>query len=765
MDASSESLGRGEAGAAAVEQIPLRSIPVSASPDPGLLLTKLMPPLVRPEAVVRERLHARLREGFGRGLTLVAAGPGFGKSTLLAAWRAQESPGRPVAWLTLTETQNDPVVLCAHVIEAVRAVRPRFGEELRAMLATAAPVLDEALRLFANGVSAGEPLSLVLDDFHRVTNPAAVRVVAWLAENSPVSLQLVVASRADPMLPLAALRAHGELVELRAAELALTEAEGEEFLNARLGLGLAGEDVTALVRRTEGWPAGLYLAALSASHAGDPRRFIQMFGASSRHVVDFFVDEVLRRQPADLQAFQIRCSILERLSGDVCDAVLQREGSRERLEWLCRSNLFVSAFSDGTEWYRFHALFADVLRNELQRREPDLVPVLHRRAAAWYREAGDVGAAIEHALAGGAFEEAADAIAENWIDLQGQGRRASIQSWLDRLPPDVRSSRGDLMTAELTIALIGSRTGAVPLVEAIVRRYPGVPHAPFAQGQIRFRSGDAGGALPWARRMVAAETPESNFWAEACAALGKCLYYNDELDESARWLGEARSAAIARRRWRTAVIAAADLSLVAAQQGDVGGQQRLAGEAFAWLGEHGLAGAPGTTGEAHTAIGAAFATEGRLEEARDALERGLELRPSTRLESLDAIVPLISVVRRLGDHARAAALLAEARAIIAECPDPGALRRRLAVVERPAGPSPARQHKRAGELTAAELRVLRLLDAGRSERQIGRELYISFNTVHTHVKSIYAKLAVGSRQQALEQARSLGFLRREPKTT
>jgi LuxR family transcriptional regulator, maltose regulon positive regulatory protein len=178
-----------------------------------------------------------------------------------------------------------------------------------------APTQYEALRLFANGLSAGESLALVLDDFNRVTSPDAVEVIAWLAENSSVSLQLVVASRADPMLPLAALRAHGELVVLRAAELALTEAEAEEFLNARLGLGLPGDDIAALVRRTEGWPARLYLAALSASHARDPRRFIQMFGASSRHVVDFFIDEVLRRQPADLQTFMTRCSILERLSG------------------------------------------------------------------------------------------------------------------------------------------------------------------------------------------------------------------------------------------------------------------------------------------------------------------------------------------------------------------------------------------------------------------------------------------------------------------
>jgi LuxR family maltose regulon positive regulatory protein len=264
--------------------------------------------------------------------------------------------------------------------------------------------------------------------------------------------------------------------------------------------------------------------------------------------------------------------------------------------------------------------------------------------------------------------------------------------------------------------------------------------------------------------MVADESPDSDFWPGACVAHGKCLYYNDGLDESAHWLRKARTAAVARRHWRTAAVATAELSLVAAQQGNLIEQQRLAEEASAYLEQHGLADSPGTTGEVHTARGAALAAQGLLSEAREALERGLELRPSTRLETLDAMLPLIPVVRGLGGHERAAALLAEAKAIAAECPDPGALRRRLAAIERAFESRPKRQNEGADDLTAAELRVLQLLDAGRSERQIGRELYVSFNTVHTHVKSIYRKLGVGSRQAALDAARALGLIRREQKT-
>jgi LuxR family maltose regulon positive regulatory protein len=718
-----------------------------------------MPPVVRPEFVVRERLHAMLREGRDRGLTLLAAGPGFGKSTLLAAWRAEESRSRPVAWLTLTEREDDPVALCAHVLEAIRTVRPRFGDDVRAVLATPAPALDEALQRLANALAREESLALVLDDFQRIKSRDAQRVVGWIAENSPVAAQLVVATRADPALPLGSLRAHGELVELRAGELALTRAEAEEFLVARLGLDLSADDVGLLVRRTEGWPAGLYLAALSARRASDPHEFVGLFGASSRHVVDFFVDEVLERQPAELQTFMTRCSILERLSGPLCDAVLEREGADATLASLSGENLFLGALGDHGEWYRFHGLFAEVLRNELRRREPDLVRGLHLRAATWYREAGDLVSALEHVLAAGAFEEAADLIARNWVALENAGERASVRTWLDRLPPEVVSARADLMNAELAMmAPFEARGDGVRVVEAIARRYPRVQGAPLAEGLRRWERGDAGGTLPWARRMVGAESPESDFWAAACFALGKCLHYNGELVEGVRWLREARAAALAGQQWRTAAMAAAELSLVAGQRGDAGEQERFADEAFARLEQHGLADAPGTSGVIHTARGAALAARGRLGEARTALERGLELRPAAYLESLDAMLPLIPVVRALGDHGRASALLAEARSIVAGCPDPGIFERRLAGLERAFESRPAWRHEGAGELTAAELRVLRLLDAGRSEREIAGELYVTFNTVHTHVKSIYRKFGIGSRQEALDAARPLGLL-------
>jgi LuxR family maltose regulon positive regulatory protein len=291
-------------------------------------------------------------------------------------------------------------------------------------------------------------------------------------------------------------------------------------------------------------------------------------------------------------------------------------------------------------------------------------------------------------------------------------------------------------------------------MEAIFKRYQNVPDDRFSELVARAWNGDAGGAVASARRLVAHEARESDFWPEACEILGWCLYVNDDLHESTRWLQEARSRALASQQWVIVAVAAAELSLVAGERRQSSEQQHFAGEAYACLVEHGLAKTPGYEGVVHTARGAALAAQGQLGDAREPLEHGLETRPPTRFQVLDAIVPLIPVVRALGDREGAYALLEEAQTVLSDCRDPGGFRRRLAAVARLSGPRSVRYGGQVGDLSTAELRVLELLDAGRSQREIGRELYVSFNTVHGHVKSIYRKLGVGSRQEALAKARS-----------
>jgi LuxR family transcriptional regulator, maltose regulon positive regulatory protein len=726
--------------------------------DNTLLLTKTMVPAGRPEAVVRERLHARLREGADRALTLVSAGPGFGKSTLLEAWRKAESPRRGVAWLALEETENDPVALCAYIVEALRTVRAEFGSEIRAALATPSPPVAMVLRELGNEIAAGDPVALVLDDFHRVRSPEALGVIAWLVEHSPPEFQLVISTRADPRLPLSSLRAHAELIEVRAADLAFTAEEAQTFLG-RLGLRLSGRDVAGLIDRTEGWPAGVYLAALSVRNAGDPGAVVRRLGASSWHIVDFLVNDVLAREPPELQAFMLRCSILERISASLCDAVLERDDSHDILSSLWRSNLFLTALGEHSGWYRFHHLFADVLRVELESREPALVPVVHRRAAAWYREAGDVESAISHALAGGAFDDAADMAANASVRYRNERRAGVVQSWLGELPSDVVSERGALVRAEAgVIALRSQPQRRSQYMELLAKRYLAGPDNVFRDLVARAWSGDARQALALARRLVATEPTESESYPLASHLLGWFLYVDDQLEEAVRYLSLARVLALDARQWVLAAAASARISLAEGERDRRLEQQRAADAAQACLVEHGFADPAGYEGSVHTARGAALAAHGRLSEARELLERGLQTRPPTRFQILDGIVPLIAVVRDLGEHDTAATLFAEAQITLSSCPDPGGMRRRLDAVAPGTARGPARVRARTGHVSEAELRVLRLLDEGYSKRKIAAELYVSFNTVHSHTKSIYRKLGVNARTDAVAEARRLGLL-------
>ena len=290
-------------------------------------------------------LLERLRSGSDRRLTLVACPAGFGKTTLLAAWREAEAARKPVAWLTLDEGDNDPVVLWSHAIGALRRASPAVASSASADTVVA-PVVEVVLPGLVNELDGQGEIALILDDYHRLSSVAARASVRWFIDHAPPQFQLVLATRTEPNLPVGTLRAHGELLELRADDLRFTSEEADAFLNGRLGLDLTPEDVDALVAKTEGWPAGLYLAALSLAPAADRHTFVRTFGGSNRHVVDFLVTEVLEAHDPPAQALMLRASILERLSGPLCDAVMEQEGSAATLEALSRSNLFLVPLDD-----------------------------------------------------------------------------------------------------------------------------------------------------------------------------------------------------------------------------------------------------------------------------------------------------------------------------------------------------------------------------------------------------------------------------------
>ena len=408
---------------------------------PVLLATKLRPPPVRDQVVPRERLVERLRAGSERRLTLVACPPGFGKTTMLAAWHQVEAARKPVAWLTLDEGDSDPAVLWSYVIEALGRACPAIGQPASLRTAGVASIADTVLPRLVNKLDDLGEVTLILDDFHQLGDGAARESIAWFVDHAPPTFQLVLSTRTEPDLPLAALRAHGDLLELRADDLRFTAGEADAFLNGRLGLSLMPEEVDALLRRMEGWPAGLYLTALSLRGTADRHGLVDELGASGRHVIDFLETEVLQAHDPPMQALMLRSSILERLSGPLCDAVLDQQHSGPMLDALSDSNLFLIALGDEGGWYRFYPLFARLLRVELERREPGTAPALHRRAYAWHRDHGMTGEAIAHAIEAGAHAEAAELIEASWVSYASSCRYDTVLAWIGRLPEEMRSGR------------------------------------------------------------------------------------------------------------------------------------------------------------------------------------------------------------------------------------------------------------------------------------------------------------------------------------
>jgi LuxR family maltose regulon positive regulatory protein len=735
-------------------------------PDaPVLLVTKLHPPFVPAQAIVRERLFERLRDGRGLRLSLVACPAGFGKSTLLAAWRERESRDRPAAWVTLDDGDDDAVVLWSHVIEALGRARPEVARATPAALIASAPLLEVVLPRLVNELAEQGEVVLVLDDFHRLSSASSRQSVAWFVEHLPSTVQLVLSTRADPALPLGTLRAHGQLLELRADDLRFTGEEANEFLNGRLALDLDMADVDLLVSRTEGWPAGIYLAALSLADKADKPGLVKAFDGTSAHVVDFLSSEVLGAYEPELQAFMLRTSVLERLCVDLCDAVLGRRVSEDALESLARTNLFLLPLDDKRRWFRFHHLFAQILRVELERREPELVAGLHRRAYEWHSAFGTTDEAIHHAVAADAFREAGQLIAETWVSYVNAGRTSSVLDWLVRFPDEILDADARLLLVKAWVSALSGREDDMRSAVAGVRELGRLEDGPLPDGfaslessvsvlRAAFAWGDVSAILECGTRSAQLEGPESPWRPVVTWSLGWGHYSNGELDLAERWMKETTMLAPRADQWIVGVGAMADLSLIAGLHGRRAEQMRLAIEAVDLARERGLLEAR-EVGEVHTAHGAALAAQGRREEALPPLEQGVFLRRlwGQPLDLVDGLVALAPAAAAAGDRERAADLFREAQEILAGCPDAGVLPDRLAAAKRAAAMSgPATAHARA-QLSERELTVLRLLSGGLTEREIGRELFLSFNTVHSHVKSVYRKLAVSSRADAVARAR------------
>ncbi len=415
-----------------------------------LLETKLYVPRLRRGLVARPRLSERLGHWTESKLTLISAPAGFGKTTLLAEWLAAVPADREsVAWVALDAGDTEPAVFWTYLITALETVVPGVGASALAGLQgpQSAPI-DAVLTTLLNELNTvTRDIVLVLDDYHEVDVPDIQAGMAFLLDHLPPRVHLVITTRADPALPLARLRARGELVEIRAADLRFTLSEADAYFDGVLGLGLAPQDVAALEGRTEGWIAALQLAGLSMQGRDDVAGFIAGFAGDDRYIVDYLVEEVLRRQPDEIRGFLLDTSILARFTGQLCDAVTGQHGSKATLAELDRANLFLVPLDDRRQWYRYHHLFAEVLRARLLDERPARVPDLHRRACEWHEREGDRYEAIRHAMAAGEMERAADLV-ELAVPLTSQRRQeATLRQWLEALPDEVLRRRPVLSNA------------------------------------------------------------------------------------------------------------------------------------------------------------------------------------------------------------------------------------------------------------------------------------------------------------------------------
>ena len=441
-------------------EVPAAARPGAAASGPdALLATKLHVPRPQPGFVPRPRLAIALDAALTRPLILVCAPAGFGKTSELAHWAGS----RPdvLAWLSLDTADNDPVRFWRHVLAAVDRVRPGIADHAGPLLDASAASSSEALVTALINELAAEPgdreVVLVLDDYHLIAAAPVNASLIFLLEHMPPGLRLALATRSDPPLPLPRLRARGQLAELRGGDLRFTAGESASLLREATGADLPAETVAALTARTEGWAAGLQLAALSLRGQADPAGFVTAFSGSHRYVLDYLASEVLEQQSEQVRAFLLETSVLDRMSGELCDAVTGRADGAVMLDATERAGLFVIPLDEVRGWWRYHHLFADLLRARLQQERPGQVATLHRAAAAWHEAHGLADDAIKHVLAAGDTAWAARLIERHTDALLFRGERDTVQRWLSALPAGLAGSRPRLLLAQARLALLSGR--------------------------------------------------------------------------------------------------------------------------------------------------------------------------------------------------------------------------------------------------------------------------------------------------------------------
>jgi LuxR family maltose regulon positive regulatory protein len=726
---------------------------------------KLALPLPARDSVSRTALVNRLRVPGSYSVVTLLAPAGYGKTTLLAQWAAREK--RSFGWVSLDD--DDPTLLLRYVATALARAQAIDSSVLDALL-RARRSARAATRLLASALfSVGQPVALVLDDVQRLRSQECVDALSALVDHVPHGSTLVLSGRKAPALPLARLRAEGRVLELGVDELALTRREVLLLLR-NAGVEPPEGDVSGIVDRTEGWAAGVYFAALALQDAG-AEHGSEEFAGDDRFVADYLRSEYLSCLRRTEVRFLTRTSVLDRMSGPLCDAVVESKRSAQKLEALETSNLFLVPLDRHRGWYRYHRLFRDLLRAELAQREPELVPALNRRAASWYEANGSPEAAVDYARAAGDTETVARLVGELGLPVYHSGRVATLERWLDHFRDD------DCRLARYPgVAVLGAWIHVLHGRQATAERYLHALEDGTAKRPLPDGSPSTGPWLALLRAAMCRNGPEQ-MHSEAEAAIRQLgprspwrpaalllrgaaqllLGHDDCADAS---MAEAIDVAESSGATETRVVALAERSLLAEARGDHADAKALGREARAAVDEGGLGDHP-TSAIALAASARAELRTGSWEQARFDLERASRLRGL-----LAHVLPWLSLQTRLelaraqlalSDASGARVLLSEADEIRRRRPALGVLVEQAAELRAESDTLAATRAGPASPLTPAELRLLPLLATHLSFREIGERLYVSRNTVKTQAISVYRKLGVSSRSEAIERAADLGL--------